>query len=193
MYPLSTRFIEEERTYRGPELRAHFILETTQIEGSALIAYLGPCDVETGHLVDWEDRLAEDFIRAKKMLHFQGEFFGESLVAGVFAQRLLVAICKDELIALLTEDAKNASVVSRDGDDLWVHGRKCSVSIVTSTAVSQLLHLGININPEGAPVAAIGFDELKIDAKVFATRVLAAWKKEWTSVARATVKVRPVG
>jgi hypothetical protein len=184
---IQTRLIAEPLTYFGPELRPHFILSKWNIEDSALVAFRGPCDVKTDHLVDWEDRLANDCIRAKEMVHFLGEFFGASLKEGIWIQRLLVSEIGTELVKL------GISAI-RDGDDLFIEGKKLSVSIVTVSPVSVLLHLGINIDSEGAPVAATGLKNHLNDAKVktLIETVLAHFETEFKSVHRASVKVRPV-
>jgi hypothetical protein len=150
---MNIRFIEERLPYLGPELRPHFILSKWRIEGSTLVAFRGPCEVKTDHLVDWEDRLQNDFIRAREMVHFLGEFFGITLKEGIWIQRLVVS----EILSGLLRRGLDAR---RDGDDLFVNEKKLSVSIVTVSPVSVLLHLGINIDPEGAPVAAIGLGSL---------------------------------
>ena len=78
---LKTQFLDKSIPYTGPELRPHFILSQFRIQGSAVVAFRGPCDVKTEALVDWEDRLAADSIRAAEMVHFLGEFFGPTLPA----------------------------------------------------------------------------------------------------------------
>lgn len=177
------------RPYHGPELRPHFILSQYKIEGSAVVAFRGPCDVKTDHLVDWEDRLANDSIKAKEMIHFLGEFFGITLKEGIWIQRLLVS---ESASILSSMGAK----VLRDGDDLFVNEKKLSVSIVTASPVSVLLHLGINVDAEGAPstVQAIGLKEfLKTEQIVkFVDLLLGRFQEEYSSVERASVKVRPV-
>ena len=184
---MKTLWIESPMAYLGPELRPHFILSKWKVEGSALVAFRGPCDVKTEHLVDWEDRLQNDFIRAREMLHFLGEFFGITLKEGIWIQRLLVSEWCVELMSRGIE-------VTREGDDLFVRGGKLSVSIVTASPVSVLLHLGINIDPEGAPVSAVGLESLLPGVKIeeLVARVLSRFQSEYQSVDRAAVKVRPV-
>ena len=181
-----TYFHSEELTYHGPELSPHFILSRFRVEGSCLAAFHGPCLVKTDHLVDWEDRLQNDHIQAKKMIHFLGEFFGITLKEGVWIQRLLVSHLHSDLLA-------RGHKVSRNGDDLFVNStRKLSVSIVTASPVSVLLHLGINIDSEGAPVEAIGLKDLGVDARELTQNLLNWFQGEYESVERACVKVRPV-
>jgi hypothetical protein len=176
-----TLFSKRERPYTGVELRPHFLLTELGLKGSGIAAFIGPCQVKTEHLVDWEDRLANDHIAAGMMVHFLGEFFGISLREGVLLQRLLSS--------MVQESIPNAH---RQGDDIFVAGRKLSVSIVTASPVSQLLHLGINIDPVGAPVPAIGLKELKIDPQPWAEALLERISSEWTDIEWACTKVRPV-
>jgi len=184
---MQTLFSKTPLPYLGPELRPHFILSHFRIEGSALVAFRGPCEVVTEHLVDWEDRLQNDSIRAREMIHFIGEFFGITLKEGIWIQRLLVS----EAASFLLQ--RGISVV-REGDDLFVNRKKLSVSIVTASPVSVLLHLGINVDPEGAPVAATGLGTLLDGAGIedFVEKMLQRFQSEFESVNRAAVKVRPV-
>jgi hypothetical protein len=184
-------FSEKSRTYFGPELRPHFLLTEMGLKGSALAAFIGPCQVKTEHLVDWEDRMVSDRIEANSMVHFLGEFFGIPLREGVFLQRLTVSIAKDLLARELGPRALELDL-RREGDDLFLQNRKLSVSIVTASPVSVLFHLGINIDPSGAPVPAIGLQELGIDASKWGRAVLEAVQKELDGIGWACVKVRPV-
>jgi hypothetical protein len=184
-----TYFHASELEYTGPELSPHFILSRFKKEGSCLAAFIGPCHVVTDHLVDWEDRLQNDHIKAKRMIHFLGEFFGITLREGVWIQRLIVSQIMSELVS-------QGLKARRDGDDIFVEHagaqKKLSVSIVTASAVSVLLHLGINIDSTGAPVSAVGLEDFLIDPKALVEKVLAWFETEFESVERATVKVRPV-
>lgn len=198
---IQSRLIEERMPYTGPELRPHFLLQKWNLRGSALAAFIGPCEVKTEHLVDWEDRLENDFIRSKLMVHFLGEFFGISLSEGVLYQRLFMAIAGDQ-IARTTGIA-----IARSGDDLfWVDRagveRKLSVSIVTASPVSVLLHAGINLDATGAPVQAAGLFDLGMGSDDAAQglreineligRILALFEEEVRSIEWACAKVRPV-
>lgn len=196
---INTFYSREKIPYTGSELRPHFILQTFGkkfgVRGSSLVAFRGRCDVQTSELVDWEDRLDEAAIRSKEMLHFLGEFFGPSLREMVFFQRLFTSIIRDEL----EEMAKKQFQFLRKGDDVFCitdsnsgASRKVTVSIVTASPVSCLMHFGINIDPEGAPVPALGLAELDISSEEFAMRVLERVKLEWESIDWACAKVRPV-
>lgn len=188
---IATGFYPEPLPYTGPELRPHFLLTKLGLKGPALGAFIGPCQVKTEHLVDWEDRLANDHIQARLMVHFLGEFFGHGLREGVVLQRLLMAIMAESL----NERPRSGSreLVDRRGDDLFYRDRKLSVSIVTASPVSLLLHAGINIDPEGAPVPAVGLPELGVtEPAEWAKEVLARFRAEYESMEWACAKVRPV-
>lgn len=201
MRGLATLFSKSERTYTGVELRPHFLLTELGLKGPAVGAFVGACRVKTEHLVDWEDRLANDRIEAGLMVHFIGEFFGASLREGVLAQRLFMSIIGEELNQRLIQNGKGA-LLWREGDDLYLGGgrgaaasaaqRKLSVSIVTASPVSQLLHVGINIDPLGAPVAAVGTAELRLAHADWVPAVLERFSAEWEGVDWACAKVRPV-
>jgi hypothetical protein len=180
-----------DRAYTGPELRPHFILSTFGVRGSAIVAFKGPCKVETAELVDWEDRIEKDRIESACMLHFLGEFFGLSLREGVFFQRLFVASLYENLFNSLPQLSK--AEFRRQGDDLFFKERKLSVSIVTASPVSVVMHTGLNIDPSGAPVAAVGLSELGIAHPLeWAQAFLQSVQQEWESIEWACTKVRPV-
>jgi hypothetical protein len=196
---LATFFSDQVRPYTGVELRPHFLLTQLSLRGTGIGAFIGTCAVQTDQLVDWEDRLAHDRIEARSMLHFIGEFFGSTLREGVLIQRLFMALAFETLQARL---AASPFRLRRSGDDLFAMGdqpgdptqgeRKLSVSIVTASPVSQLLHVGINIDPAGAPVPAVGLTELGIDPREWGQELLARFAEEWAGMEWACVKVRPV-
>ena len=191
---LETRFSEKTRTYTGSELRPHFLLTELGVRGSGVGAWIGPCDVKTEHLVDWEDRLEGEHIAAKEMVHFIAEFFGAGLKEGVLFQRLVIASMAEGLLHSFKKNKASARVhsVIRSGNDLFVDERKLSVSIVTASPVSVLMHLGVNIDPTGAPVSAIGLKELEIPPHAWALEILARISEEWQGITWACSKVRPV-
>ena len=199
--------LDKETPYFGPELRPHWILETTGIYGSAIVGFQGPCHVKTEKLVDWEDRLAQDSIQARSMLHFVGEFFGISLESGVFAQRLFMQWAQKllSLRPLIDQKTKVIYCIERRGDDLYLvpqggdahPERKLSVSIATASSVSVLIHWGINIDSTGAPstVKAGGLQDFGWSRDMildFAKELLTQYIEELEEIRIAQCKVRPV-
>lgn len=171
-------------TYDGSQLRSHWIYEATGEAGDAVAWFVGPCQVSSDALVDLSDRRAGSEIRAAAMLHFLAEHFDPDLARAILRQRLLVAIAAETLRGM-------ASVaIERRGDDLFVADRKLSVSIATVSPVSALVHLGINVDPAGAPVPAVGLAQLGIDSSRAAEEIAARYAEEIEDMQATQAKVR---
>lgn len=179
---MKTLFLDEKTTYTGPQLRSLYLYEKG-LKGDGMISWIGPCDVKTNDLVDAEDRVQNDFIKSKEMVHFLAEFFHKDVFFGICIQRLLAEIVIDVLEKMTKEKFE------RKGDDIYSSGKKLNVSIATVSPVSTLIHFGVNVDSEGAPVPAIGLMDLSVDAKIFAERVLELLKKEIDEIFEASVKV----
>ena len=164
---MHTKLIDKEIKYIGSQLAPHWIYKNFKLQGDAIVAFVGECEVALTEMVDIEDVINNEPIYSKSMLSFITEQFNVNLVEGVFRQRLLICIIKE----LLEE---RGVFVVRKGDDLMIDGRKLSVSIATKSTTSILIHTGLNILSEGAPVKASGLtSELGItDIKEFALEVM---------------------
>jgi len=181
---VSVKMLSESIDYDGTQLRSLFGYCTAGIQGDSAIAFEGRCDVATGDLVDLEDQRAGANIFSPWMLHVIAEHFGADLESMVLRQRLFGRLCAD----LLSERAGRA--VRVDGDDLFVEERKATVSIATVSPVSALFHFGLNVRTEGAPVPAIGLEELGVTVSSFAEELLQRYAAEMNGVRQATCKVR---
>ena len=180
---MHTKFIEQETKYSGNELAPHWIYKNFKLQGDAIVAFVGECEVKLTEMVDIEDVINDEPIYSKSMLSFIVEHFNIGLVEGVVRQRLLICIIKEEL-------EKSGIKVIRSGDDLFVEGRKLSVSIATKSLTSVLMHIGINVDPSGAPIDAIGLDYLKIcDIKDFAQKIMVKYSHEIDDIILASAKV----
>ena len=184
---MKTKLIEEEIKYIGSQLQPHWIYKNFKLQGDAIVAFIGECDVKLTEMVDIEDVINNEPIYSKSMLSFITEQFNINLVEGVFRQRLLICIIKELL-------EKRGVFVVRNGDDLMINGRKLSVSIATKSTTSILIHTGLNIESEGAPVKAAGLtSELGItDIRAFAQEVMTAYAEELKDIELASTKVRGV-
>lgn len=181
---MHTKFIEEEIKYSGDQLAPHWIYKNFNLQGDAIVAFCGECEVKLTKMVDVEDVINNEPIYSKLMLNFIIENFNIDLIQGVLRQRLLITLIKETLEEMIPDS------VVRSGDDLFVQGRKLSVSIATKTYNSVLIHTGININPEGAPIDAIGLDSLKIlDIKTFAQTIMLKYSHEIDDIILASTKV----
>ena len=184
---IQTKFIEEEIKYEGFQLAPHWIYKNFKIQGDAIVAFIGECEVKLTEMVDIEDVINNEPIYSKSMLSFISEQFNIGLVEGVFRQRLLICTIKEAL--------ENRGVnVTRDGDDLFFDGRKLTVSIATKSATSVLIHTGVNIISTGAPVNASGLGEdIGIDdIEGFAKEVMTKYSEEIHDIIQASAKVRGV-
>jgi len=182
-----THFAQQEITYTGAELRRGWLRAAFGLEGDAIAAFIGPCDIAPEHMVDLEDRAAGAKIYSRRMLHFIAEHADPDLERAVLRQRLLVAIALE-----CVHHQSGRFEVRREGNDLFWQGRKLSVSVATTSPASGLIHLGLNIIAEGAPVAAADLAELGIEPRSLALEVMGAYAAEMASVAAAQQKVRAV-
>ncbi len=184
---MKTKLIQEEIKYIGSQLAPHWIYKNFGIQGDAIVAFKGECDVKLSEMVDIEDVINNEPIYSKYMLSFISEQFGVNLVEGVFRQRLLISIIKE----LLEEYGITAI---RNGDDLFINGAKLSVSIATKSTTSILIHTGLNILSENAPVKASGLSsDLGINnIDEFAEKVMQRYSDEIYDIYMASTKVRGV-
>ena len=184
---MHTKLIEKEIKYIGSQLAPHWIYKNFKLQGDAIVAFIGECEVALTEMVDIEDVINNEPIYSKSMLSFITEQFNVNLVEGVFRQRLLICIIKE----LLEE---RGIFVVRNGDDLMIDGKKLSVSIATKSTTSILIHTGLNILSEGAPIKASGLtSELGItDIKEFALEVMKRYSEELEDINLASTKVRGV-
>lgn len=183
MSSLHTAVLAGAIPYTGSELAPHWISGRTGVFASSIVAFRGPCRVATAELVDLEDRRENETIQAGEMLHFLGEWFDGDLNLAIARQRLFIAGFGELLGGRISER------VRRVGNDLFVGEAKLSVSIVTASPVSTLFHFGVNIDPAGAPVRAVGLKALGVDADELAREVLDLWRGEWDSMVKARCKV----
>lgn len=184
---MKTQYAENEIKYIGSQLSPHWIYRNFKLQGDAIVAFCGECDVKLSEMVDIEDVINNEPIYSKYMLSFITEQFNIGLVEGVLRQRLLMTIIKETI-----EDY--GFVVKRSGDDLFVNDKKLSVSIATKSFNSVLIHTGLNIVSEGAPIAVSGLEsDLGIkNIKEFASRIMEKYTHELEDIKLASTKVRGV-
>lgn len=184
---MKTKLVDKEIKYEGWQLSPHWIYKNFKIQGDATVAFKGECEVKLTEMVDIEDVINNEPIYSKSMLSFISEQFNVGLVEGVFRQRLLICIIKEAL------ERRGIKVV-RSGDDLFVDGKKLTVSIATKSLTSILIHTGVNIDSQGAPVKACGLtNDLGItDIDEFAKEILQHYSEEIDDIILASTKVRGV-
>jgi len=183
---IKTYFHEGELAYT--ELYPHFARKNFGVSGDSIASFIGPCDVSGDDLVDLADKAAGTYIKAAKMLHFVVEHFAMDLLMAVRHQRLLCAA----LYEYLTSRSPGPELI-RDGDDIYVSEGKLTVSIATVSPVSALIHLGVNVDPAGAPVKTADLSLFNLSPRETALAVMERYAAEIDGIHAAAAKVRPVG
>ena len=183
---MKTLFIDKEIKYIGSQLAPHWIYKNFHLQGDAIVAFVGEVDVKLSEMVDIEDVINNEPIYSRSMLNFIIEQFDISLLGMIYAQRMFITIIKEVL-------EQYGIHIERKGDDLFFQNRKLSVSIATKSLCSCLIHTGLNIIKEGAPIKASDLKEMGVNnIKEFALLVLEKYKSEVESIKMAQYKVRGV-
>jgi hypothetical protein len=179
------KILEDTIRYTGEELRSGWVREHTGLIGDAAAAFIGPCLVPTENLVDMDDARSGAHIESAMMAHIIIEHIKCPLQVAVLRQRLLASLLRE----LLNSAGLNAH---RDGDDVYLEMRKLTVSIAAPSEVSSLIHMGINVDPQGAPVPAAGLEDAGIEARDLLGRLLDLYSRELADCSHAERKVRAV-
>lgn len=186
---MKTKLLENELKYTGKELAPHWIYKNFHLQGDAIVAFEGECEVKLPEMVDIEDVIDNSPIYSKKMLNFIIEHFNISLTEGVVKQRLFINIIREKILEL----APKNTIILRNGDDLFFNNKKLSVSIAGKSINSVLIHTGINIIAEGAPIEASSTQQIGItDTKTLAQNIIESYRNECDDMLLATTKVRGV-
>lgn len=185
---MKTKFLEQNLKYSGDQLAPHWIYKNFHLQGDAIVAFCGECEVKLTEMVDIEDVINNEPIYSKSMLSFIIEHFNIGLVEGVIRQRLLISIIKE---AIESKKELQGHKIIRSGDDIFIDDKKLSVSIATKSLTSILIHIGLNIDSNGAPVKAIGLkSDLEIsDIKDFAQEIMVKYSQEIDDIILASTKV----
>ncbi len=181
-----TKILEKKQDYFGDQLNGVFSYKMIRAQEDSLITFRGAADVKE-KMVDYEDVLNDDCIKAKEMVHFIMTIDGGSLREARLWQLMLMRHCYDSIVAL----GDGEFVHRLDGDDIYIgKDLKMSVSIATiSNNAKMLVHAGINVDDEGAPVKTYSLNKLKIHPNKFAFDVLDKFEEEYNSVQRTLYKV----
>ncbi|MBP1908859.1 DUF366 family protein [Methanolobus bombayensis] len=131
--------LDEKMDYDGSQISSLWAYNLEDIQEDSIIAFRGVCDVKIEHMIDLEDKKQGDIIFSTDMIHFIIEHFDSSDLKLIYSrQRLFTAIVKEVL-------SEYHNDIVRQGDDLFVNGKKLTVSIASTSAVSQKIHFGINV------------------------------------------------
>ena len=156
---ITHKHIDEKFEYDGSQINPSWAFQELGIYGSSIITWIGPVNITPDNLKDFADVGLE--IKSNYMVNFICEFFDQqptNMRIAYLRQRLLVMIFRE----ILTE---YDVVTTREGDDIFVDGRKLSISIASVSLSSAKIHFALNLEDKGTPddVKTIGLYDIKIN------------------------------
>ena len=159
---ITHKHIEEIFEYDGSQINPSWAFQEFGIYGSSIITWIGPVNITPDNLKDFADVGLE--IKSNYMVNFICEFFDQqptNMRIAYLRQRLLVMIFRE----ILTEKGVKTT---REGDDIFVDGRKLSISIASVSLSSAKIHFALNLEDKGTPddVETIGLYDIN-DGIVF--------------------------
>ncbi|MBE6505487.1 MAG: DUF366 family protein [Methanobrevibacter sp.] len=159
---ITHKHIEEIFEYDGSQINPSWAFQEFGIYGSSIITWIGPVNITPDNLKDFADVGLE--IKSNYMVNFICEFFDQqptNMRIAYLRQRLLVMIFRE----ILTEKGVKTT---REGDDIFVDGRKLSISIASVSLSSAKIHFALNLEDKGTPddVETIGLYDIN-DGNVF--------------------------
>ncbi|MGM0771774.1 MAG: DUF366 family protein [Halobacteriota archaeon] len=177
--------LDEKTDYDGSQISSLWAYNLKGIQQDSIVAFRGGCDVKLEHMIDLEDKRMGDSIYSTDMLHFLIEHFDSTDLRLVYArQRLFTAIVAETLLEVGLK-------TSREGDDLFVDGKKLTISIASTSAVSQKIHFGINVFHDFyGNLNDNGIDEGK--AVVLLEKIAIKYLEEFEDIEKDLRKSRPL-
>lgn len=179
--------LPEKFDYDGSQISSLWAYNCFGVQEDSIIVFRGACDVKIEHMIDLEDRRANEAIWSEDMVSFIIEHFDSTDLKLVYArQRLFTAIVRECL-------SRSEVPTTREGDDLFLKGKKLTVSIASTSAVSQKIHFGINVFHElygNLKEAGIGDDE---NVMRLMQEIGEAYVREFEDIEKDLRKSRPLG
>ena len=159
---ITHKHVEDIFEYDGSQINPSWAFNEFGIYGSSIVTWIGPVNITPDNLKDFADVGLE--IKSNYMVNFICEFFDQqptNMRIAYLRQRLLVMIFRE----VLTEKGVKTT---REGDDIFVDGRKLSISIASISLSSTKIHFALNLEDKGTPsdVDTIGLYDID-DGKVF--------------------------
>ncbi len=105
--------LPEKLDYDGSQISSLWAYSSFGVQEDSVIVFRGACDVKIEHMIDLEDRRANESIWSEDMLSFIIEHFDSTDMKLIYSrQRLFTAIVREYLEELVIN-------TSRAGDDLF--------------------------------------------------------------------------
>ena len=158
---ITHKHVEDIFEYDGSQINPSWAFNEFGIYGSSIVTWIGPVNITPDNLKDFADVGLE--IKSNYMVNFICEFFDQqptNMRIAYLRQRLLVMIFRE----VLTEKGVKTT---REGDDIFVDGRKLSISIASISLSSTKIHFALNLEDKGTPddVETIGLYDIQVDNK----------------------------
>ena len=158
---ITHKHVDEIFEYDGSQINPSWAFQEFGIYGSSIVTWIGPVNITPDNLKDFADVGLE--IKSNYMVNFICEFFDQqptNMRVAYLRQRLLVMIFRE----ILTE---KGIATRREGDDIFVDGRKLSISIASVSLSSAKIHFALNLEDKGTPddVDTIGLYDIKVDGQ----------------------------
>ncbi len=150
--------------YDGSQIKPFWAREKFGVSEDNIVVMVGSMDVKFENMVDMDDLRDQKAIRTDKAIHFLIEHYdGKDIRLAYYRQRIFCIVVEE----ILRKYNINAE---RKGSDLYVEGKKLSVSIAT-TGKTQKIHFGINLTTKGTPsdvktIALENFECFKDDKNI---------------------------
>lgn len=158
---ITHKHIDEIFEYDGSQINPSWAFQEFGIYGSSIITWIGPVNITPDNLKDFADVGLE--IKSNYMANFICEFFDQqppNMRIAYLRQRLLVMIFREIL-------AEYGVQTRREGDDIFVDGRKLSISIASVSLSSAKIHFALNLEDKGTPddVETIGLYDIRVNGQ----------------------------
>lgn len=158
---ITHKHVNEIFEYDGSQINPSWAFQEFGIYGSSIITWIGPVNITPDNLKDFADVGLE--IKSNYMVNFICEFFDQqppNMRIAYLRQRLLVMIFRE----ILTDYGVKTT---REGDDIFVEGRKLSISIASVSLSSAKIHFALNLEDKGTPddVDTIGLYDIEVDGR----------------------------
>ncbi len=182
-----SRLLPQPIKYDGSQI-APLWAYSMGIKGDSIVVFHGAMDVTFENMKDLEDRRAKKTIRGDDLIHIIVERFDSpaSMRLAYYMQRLLVVCVKDVL------EGHGIKTI-RNGDDLFIEGRKLTVSIASACISSEKIHCGINLTTRGTPedIKTAALEDFGIkDWKIIAQGIAEAFLHEIEDIEGDIVKTK---
>ena len=158
---ITHKHIDEIFEYDGSQINPSWAFQEFGIYASSIITWIGPVNITPDNLKDFADVGLE--IKSNYMANFICEFFDQqppNMRIAYLRQRLLVMIFREML-------AEYGVQTRREGDDIFVDGRKLSISIASVSLSSAKIHFALNLEDKGTPddVETIGLYDIRVNGQ----------------------------